>query len=136
MAENILTLVISPRDSLLKAGEDRTETFSKIAPQYTYDSNNADPEFESYSQLVPPLVRVTMVAIDEASAVRLADEFDTSPPELIPKGLFENTRNYDKDVVELSEYLNSFRVGDKNITINHKVFSAMVLLRSAKWSDF
>jgi len=128
LAENIVTLVVSPRDSLTTgSGGGRNETYSTIAPDYKYDSNEPLSGAETFSQQVPPLVRVTMVAIDEASAVRL--ENDSQMPDIIDDQLFRNTNRYEEDVQTLINSLNEQG-------INHKVFSSMVMLRSAKWSEY
>ena len=136
LAENIIALVVSPRDSLEDPNSSRGETFSKIAPNYKYDSNTdvgaggGNDDFANYSQQVPPLIRLTMVAIDETSAVR--QESGGSIPTDINtalSGLFARTENYSKDVEELSNRLNK-----EGVAINHKVFSSLVMLRSAKWS--
>ena len=126
LAENIILLVVSPRDTLEPSSGGRKDTASTIAPNYSYDSNDTSDNFTQFAQQVPPLVRVTMVAIDEGSAVR--NEDGSQMPNMIPDGLFRSTTSYEKDVQELSEFLNEER-------INHKVFSSMVMLRSAKWSD-
>lgn len=136
LAENIIALIVSPRDSLESSSSSRGTTFSKIAPNYEYNSNkdikkgDGGDEFSSFSQQVPPLVRLTMVAIDETAAVR--QENGTSMPTNIStalSGLFLRTENYPKDVEELSSRLNK-----EGVNINHKVFSSLVMLRSAKWS--
>lgn len=129
LAENIIALIVSPRDSLENAADSRGETFSKIAPNYSFDSNNQDPGFSGFAQQVPPLVRVTMVAIDEAAATRL-ENGDAMPADLTAPfaGLFRRTESYSSDVQQLSEELN-------RLQINHKVFSSLVMLRSAKWSS-
>ncbi len=124
LAENIVAMVISPRDTLEQAGEDGQETYSRIAPEYTYDSNKHTNPL--YLQQLPPLVRLTLVAIDEASAVQLEARYGQSIPPIIPNNLFKNTRNFESDVEQLSEKLNEEGV-------NHRVFSTMVALRSAKW---
>jgi uncharacterized protein (TIGR02599 family) len=128
LAENILTLVVSPRDSLEVGVANRNETFSRIAPEYRFDSNDPSEEFAAYSQQVPPLLRVTMVAIDETAAVRF--ENGSSPPgELVNalNGLFMNTNNYAQDVQKAADTLNQ-------LGVSHKIFSALVMLRSSKWS--
>ncbi len=125
LAENIITLVVAPRDSINTVGQ--TDTFSQIAPGYRFDSNNSASGFSQYSQQVPPLVRVTMVAIDEESALRLADQSGATMPNLVPPNLFTSTRNYQADILTLVNSLNSRQIG-------HKVFSTLVMLRSAKWS--
>ena len=134
LAENILTIIISPRDSLEDAGASRNQNFSTIAPTYAYNSNDPtrvkdpDDEFSSFAQQVPPLIRVTMVAIDETAAVQ--NESGSSMPQEIvgPLGrLFKQTQNFSQDIQELSRHLDEKK-------INHKVFSTMVLLRSGKWT--
>lgn len=124
LAENIVAMIISPRDTLEQAGEDGQETYSRIAPEYTYNSNRHTNPL--YLQQLPPLVRLTLVAIDEASAVQLEAKHGQSMPPIIPNNLFKNTRNFESDVEQLSEKLNEEGV-------NHRVFSTMVALRSAKW---
>ena len=130
IAENILTLVISPRDSLEVGSASRNATYSRIAPNYRFDSNSSEEDFSDFSQQIPPLVRVTMVAIDEAAAVRYSDSGGTMPAELMAplSGLFKNTDSYDDDIQKLTDALNELKV-------SHKVFSSMVMLRSAKWSS-
>ncbi|MEX2580627.1 MAG: Verru_Chthon cassette protein C [Verrucomicrobiales bacterium] len=132
LAENIVTLVVSPRDSLDSVGRSRRETYSAIASKYAYDSNGSsesyeNPEdFEKFTQQVPPLLRATMVAIDETAAVRL--ESGGTMPEVLPPNLFSNTSQYDKDLETLAEFMN-----EKNI--NYKVFSSIVMMRSSKWGS-
>jgi len=127
LAENIITLVVAPRDSLSEVGQKENDTYSEIAPGYQFNSNSDKASFDKYSQQVPPLVRVTMVAIDEAAAVRLADRSGATMPALVSDSLFQNTRDYQKDVLALDQSLNDQK-------IKHKIFSTLVMLRSAKWS--
>lgn len=128
LAENIITLAVAPRDSLEVGANSRKDTFSRIAPAYTYDSNDASNGREDFVQQVPPLVRVTMVAIDETAAIRFANG-SSLPTELARamNGLFTNTGKYEEDVQEISSRLSE-------LGVSHKVFSSLVLLRSSKWS--
>lgn len=134
LAENIVAIIISPRDSIEDSVNTRRQNFSKIAPNYSYNSNdetrvkNPDDEYSSFVQQVPPLIRVTMVAIDEGSAVRM--ENGSSMPDVVARALgnrFQNTANFEEDVKELSAVFDEENVG-------YKVFSTLVLLRSAKWT--
>lgn len=126
LAENILTLIISPRDTLANAGDARGETYSLIAPSYVFDSNDSSEGFEAFSQQVPPLIRLTVIAIDEEAAARFEDG-SSLPAELDLRGYFKSTRDFDSDLAEISQDF-----GDQNI--NYKVFSTVVMLRSSKWS--
>jgi len=132
LAENIVSLVIAPRDTLETVSDDRRQTYSRIAPDYTFNSNMQDDGGggfynERYAQQLPPLVRLTMVAIDETSAVRL--EASNHAPPLVPNNLFRQSEDFEADVQTLKEQLQ-----EKNV--NHKVFSTMVAIRSAKWSTY
>ncbi len=130
LAENIIALIISPRETLEDSrkgagGSVETDTFSSIAPEYTFDSN--DRTKKAFTQMVPPLVKLTMVAIDENSAVRLEAQYGRSMPDLVPNSLFRNTRDYQRDLDELKKDL-------IDANVNFKVFSTMVAIRSAKWN--
>lgn len=128
LAENILAIVVTPRASLEIDTASREDTFSDIAPDYEFNSNSGDSNTNPFAQQVPPLVRVTMIAIDEAAATRLITG-SSQPEELrrVVSGKFTNTRNYSADVQAVSSDLNA-------LNVSHKVFSALVMLRSAKWS--
>jgi uncharacterized protein (TIGR02599 family) len=128
LAENILTLVVSPRDALEVGASTREQTFSRIAPNYRYDSNDSSTGREELAQQLPPLVRVTMVAIDENAAVRF-ENGSSIPAQLAAAvaGRFTNTQNYAADVQAVSQALN-------DLNVSHKVFSSLVMLRSSKWS--
>lgn len=128
LAENVIALVISPRDTLEVSGESSRDTYSRIARDYNFNSND-HPDMDRFGQQVPPLVRVTMVVLDEPSAIRLEAENGTGMPDVVPRGLFRDTGNFDTDVEALKEALS-----EKNL--NHKVFSTMVAIRSSKWSTY
>ncbi|MCB1062209.1 MAG: Verru_Chthon cassette protein C [Verrucomicrobiae bacterium] len=126
LAENVIALVISPRDTLEEAGENKRDTYSRIARDYLFDSNeHTDPNFR---QQIPPLVRVTMVVIDDPAAIRLEAQESGSGqmPDLVSSSLFRETSRFDEDVETLKEDLSEK-------SINHKVFSTMVALRGSKW---
>lgn len=127
LAENILMLVISPRDTLASLGDVRNETFSAIAPNYVYDSNDRSEGFEAFAQQVPPLVRLTVIAVDEATAARFDDGGGGAPAELDLSSFFKETRKFDEDLRLITERFNEER-------INFKIFSTVVMLRSSRWS--
>lgn len=130
LAENVIALIVSPRKAL-KNPSGQSQTYSSIAPNYSYNSNDQNPGFALSAQQAPPLVRVTMVAIDETSAVRLDDgSGGSSMPSLIPSGLFTSTASYDNDIQTVKDTLNQHRP-----PINFKIFSTMVAIRSSKWSQ-
>jgi len=129
LAENVVALIASPRESL-EDPNDKMKTYSKIAPNYSYDSNEQNANFALFVQQAPPLVKVTMVAIDETSAIRLTGGGGSSSmPPLVPTSLFKSTQSYDKDIQKLKDELNNY-----DPPINFKIFSTMVAIRSSKWS--
>lgn len=104
-----------------------------IAPNYEYDStkewqtgqspNASRPQ--GVQHMLPPLLRITMVAIDEPSALKL--ELANTGGNLIPGNLFSNTGQYDADLKTLAAKL----IEEK---LSYRVFSTTVALRGAKWS--
>ncbi len=123
LAENVIALVILPRLSQTK---DPTGTL--LAPQYTYDSTatNSNPDINPKNQL-PPLLQVTMVAIGEASAARLAQGQGSTMPDLGLGSLFANASQMESDLNTLQQTLT-------NRHITFRVFSTDVAIKGAQWS--
>ncbi len=128
LAENIIALVILPKLSL---AEDSTGT--ALAPLYTYDSTstNATAALNPKNQL-PPLVEVTMVAIGESAAIRLAKEQGTTMPTFgmataAYNALFTDATQMATDLGKLQTALNSQHIA-------FRVFSTNVAIKGAKWS--
>ncbi len=131
LAENIVLLLVTPVDSIEAGGSNRYEHgSSEIAPFYTYDSNDED-FLENRSKQVPPMVRVTMVAIDEDTAVRLAEDNGISMPREFSDVRFENSGDYNKDIKRFIEGLN--RESRDNRPINYRIFSTTIMMRASKW---
>jgi len=135
IASNIIALVILPKlPSVGPAGDPTVDPDGdNLAPSYEYDSTSegqasAGPEYNSLHQL-PPVVEVTMVAIDASSAANLEMENGTSPPNFGLGSMFQSADPEDKkeDLAALVGNLAARR-------INYRVFSTEVSLRGAKWS--
>jgi uncharacterized protein (TIGR02599 family) len=128
LAENVITLVLQPKLSK----RDELTTSKILAPTYAYDSTNpsgvTDPDINPKNQL-PPIVQVTVVAIDEASASRIAQ--GATPPgfDATLNTLFLKAEDFDKDLTTLQSTLLNFRP-----PINARVFTSSVSIRGAKWS--
>lgn len=125
LADNIVALIVSPRQSLGDATGGGG--VFKLAPNYSYDSNDVSLD---NPQQVPPLVHVTMVAVDESSAVRF--ESGAAPPGEIMDAVssrFTVGSNYTQDLAAMEEEL-------RGKEVNYRVFSSMVAIRSSKWSTF
>jgi uncharacterized protein (TIGR02599 family) len=126
LAENIIALVLLP-----KLSEVDDETGVRLSPSYVYDSTRfvADPEINPKNQL-PPLVQVTLVAIDETSAARV-ENGSTIPTQLSSEELFKTSGasavNFPQDLEVLTRKLSDAR-------LNYRVFTTDVSIRAAKWS--
>lgn len=125
-AENIIALALLPKLSPAdQAAGNYTDT--SLAPDYTYDSTERkeDPRLNPRNQL-PVIVQVTMIAIDEASALRIGDT-----------GL-QSIRNELKDrFKKASEYTDDLKHTEYYLAKNHiayQVFSSNIALKNAKWS--
>jgi uncharacterized protein (TIGR02599 family) len=122
MSENVLVLTMIPH---LSTEDDPAETI--LPPSYFYDSRNPTNSV-SLNQL-PPLVDVTMVAVDETSANRLAQ--GASEPAygtfISSHNLFQAATNNAGDLNSLETYLASQHV-------TYQVFSSTVSIEDAKWS--
>jgi uncharacterized protein (TIGR02599 family) len=133
-AENIIALILLPK---LSESDQRVGSFddASLAPNYEYDSTarHSNPSLNPFNQL-PPIVQVTLVAIDERSADRmsLADQ-DSLKTRL--DGLFLTVGSatnpavdgYAKDLAALEAYLVTGK-------INYRIFTSNVSLKAAKWS--
>ena len=136
IAENVVALVISPRRSRNDAPLDPGNDVAwDIAPNYYFDTREfqrspavADDRIEHSKHQLPPLLQITMVTIDEASATRLAIQSGDSVPDLQLGNLFQEVGRYDEDLEALEATLR-----DRNL--NHQVFATTVIMRAAKWSD-
>ena len=127
IAENIIALIIEPKNS------NAIERANLLAPEYEYDSrryqkkkNAKDPT----KHQLPPLIEVTMVAMDERSALRLEQTYGALPSDLVPPKLFQEVSDYDEDLKELKEKLDTFRP-----PITYRVFHETVGIRASKFSD-
>jgi len=106
------------------------------------DYSSSDPqvagEVNPFNQL-PPVVQVTMVALDDLAAQRFVDRFGKGALTEVTEGLFtvacqsgtksNQQTQYEKDLATLEQ-----RLVDKKLT--YRVFSTNVTIRGAKWSSF
>jgi uncharacterized protein (TIGR02599 family) len=146
LAENVLALVITPR----LAPEDESEIansegddHSPLAPNYLYDSSPVigagsdsrygDARLNPVAQL-PPVLRVTMVAIDEGTALRRGPTESDKDPFGLESRLMRS-REYSRDVLR-SESGDTDSLEDQLIEAraNYRVFTTNVVVRGAKWS--
>ncbi len=147
LAENVIALIILPRLTSYSVDSTGTTTVAAtaLAPTYSYDSSptptftapvlSTDPNAAilNWKNQVPPLVQVTLVAMDEASALRQpAGDVITN---LGLTSLFQSAGSltdptqagYAQDMQTLKNALTAKK-------INYRVFSTTVAIKSANWS--
>ena len=144
LAENIVALIITPRlaaadEAAVKSGGDNAD-YSPLAPNFLYDSAPAATAGDSrYSDgrlnpihQLPPLLEVTMVAVDELSAQRLGRAWESPDPFEIAS-YFRDTRRTGQELHRegSSDSLESRLIAQH---VNYRLFTTNVVIRGAKWS--
>jgi len=153
LAENVIALMIlpqrSPNDPAPPAGP------AELAPNYIYDTqaslnpNSVSAQLQTTtSNQLPPVVQVTMVAIDEASAARLQVANNTTMPTFkdsayLPGGLSSLFQTASTPAgITAQQYGDQFRTDlgtlEKalvHLHITYKVYSTNVSILQAKWSN-
>lgn len=142
VADNVILLVLSPRVSD-EAARTAGRTAQWIAPKYTYNSldvNNATPAIEKVTlnpdgtavqgtqHLLPPLVAVTMVALEEKSAQQWEARIGSTPVDFLEQAgaPFTDAAAYAQDLAALEAWLD----GEK---LRYETFSTTIGLRNARW---
>jgi uncharacterized protein (TIGR02599 family) len=128
LAENIIAFVI-------RVPSTNATGYSTNATNYNWDSLAAWASGNQPAQMhqLPPLVNVTMVAVEEAAVNRLAGNADTPADASSAMGianfstLFTDEALYDADLLRLETALSG-----KNIP--YRTFTTTVPLRGSRWS--
>jgi uncharacterized protein (TIGR02599 family) len=125
VAENIIYMAAWPR----KAPTEDPDG-AALTSAYSYDSRQgaANPSQPETANQMPPMVQITIVAMDETSAARVCTGGST-PTEISNAftGLFQdsNQTKFDADIITLKGRLDSAR-------INYRIFTAAVPIRESK----
>jgi uncharacterized protein (TIGR02599 family) len=135
VADNIVALIISPRREPQVANEAESASGpTQIAPAYAYDSsaivNPSNDSPQGTQHLLPPMVRVVLIAIDEKSADMLDQQAGgggTPPLGSDIDTQLTQAHNLETEVNTITTLLQQRKV-------NYRVFSATIQLRGAKWS--
>jgi uncharacterized protein (TIGR02599 family) len=142
VAENILALVISPQ--METTGNASSAPYA-IAPQYLYDSTlvtNPGATASSTNQqgtqhLLPPILKVTMIALDEKSGEFLSrSENDTMRGEVLTAvaGKFQNAAEFVSDLEGTPEQPGVLEALLLEKKLNYRVFTTTIALKQARWS--
>ncbi|MDH4452913.1 MAG: Verru_Chthon cassette protein C [Verrucomicrobiota bacterium] len=142
VAENILALIISPQ--IETTGNTSVLPYS-IAPSYLYDStltvnpgasaSTSNPQGTQH--LLPPLLKVTMVALDERSGEFLSrSENDTMRGEVLASValLFQTAAAYTMDLEGDEGNPGALETLLLEKKLNYRVFSTTIALKQARWS--
>jgi uncharacterized protein (TIGR02599 family) len=129
LAENIIAFVI-------RVPSTNASGYSTNATNYGWDSLTAWTTTNQPAQMhqLPPLVNITMVAVEEAAVNRLVGSTVTNAlaasiamriPD--PSTLFTNSSSYDSDLARLESALSTNK-------IPYRTFTTTVPLRGSRWS--
>jgi uncharacterized protein (TIGR02599 family) len=127
VAENVVALVITP----LRPDTGGTLN-NDLAPTYFYDSrayqHTSGALAERTRHRLPPLLQITLVALDEVSAQQLEDKHGDTMPDLGLDGLFLNANRYRQDLQALESTLQDRK-------LRYRVFTNTIRLRNARWTE-
>jgi uncharacterized protein (TIGR02599 family) len=140
LADNVIALILlpklSPSDWASNSSHSNTYDASSLAPNYVYDSsinqNSNLPSVQDKACLnthnqLPPVVQVTLIAVDETTAVRFPVPYSNLATTFSASNWFTAASNFQSDLSNCQSYLitNKF---------NFRVFTTDVMIRGAKWS--
>ena len=140
LAENVVALILlpklSPADWATNATHSNTYDASSLATSYTYDSstnqNSTNPSSQDKASLnthnqLPPVIQVTLIAVDEASAVRFPGVYSNLSSIYSSSNWFTNSSLFTNDLSNCQAYMITQK-------LNFRVFTTDVMIRGAKWS--
>jgi uncharacterized protein (TIGR02599 family) len=155
MAENVIALIILPKVAEKDRRDPNTSPPSpnvnalELAPSYEFDSwrvlsggSEPDPSekpktgvvFDNRTRdnLLPPIVQLTMIAIDEPSAIRMNLGL-TGKPNWTSKYFqkAERVEQYEDDISNLEK---DIKKDPKYSNVNYRIFTTDVIIRGSKWS--
>lgn len=123
VADNIVALIVRPLDP--------SRTPPDLAPFYVYRTAETFSGIQpDWSHQLPPVVSVTLIAIDERSALQM--ENGSSQPAIIAASLagkFQEAANFDRDLDALEQVLSN-----ASPPVNFRVFTLNIPLKESKWS--
>lgn len=142
VAENIIALVISPQ---VETTGNTTNNPYDIAPNYIYDSTlkvnpgakpiNTSPQGTQH--LMPPLVKVSMVALDERSGEFLSRAENDGMRNQLLQGIGQMFQSATSLTAELDGtpdkmgLLPALLLAQK---LNYRIFSTTIVLKQGRWS--
>lgn len=163
IAENVIAFVLLPK---LPFSQDDPAGAGKgvsLAPAFNYNSRiplkaAADPSYASFPSdaftsypmaggtvngtrhaMLPPVVKLVMVVIDETSAARIQGRGTTLPDGInfAKTTLFTNAGNLDSDLRKVEDICNAKKgnLTGNTVRLTYRIFSTDIIMRNAKWSN-
>jgi uncharacterized protein (TIGR02599 family) len=142
IAENILALVISPQIEVPPGATGVTPT--SIAPNYIYDSTlvsnpgatgGSGTNSQGTQHLLPPLIQVTMIALDQVSAETLSSNAATQQAvSNVLGGLFQQASSLGTDLHQSDGTQGQLEKLLRAQKLNFRVFTTMIALKQSRWS--
>jgi uncharacterized protein (TIGR02599 family) len=133
VADNIIALVITPMEPGTGSGQKIPQPFrSEFVTDYIYNSrdgievgrgNPNTPQPETL-HVLPPLVRVTIIALDEVTFNRL--DPTSSPPDVLPSGVFTNPEAYERDIERIKDEFDKERYA-------YQIYNTTFPMKAARW---
>ena len=142
IAENILALVISPQIEVPPGATGVTPT--SIAPNYIYDSTlvsnpgatgGGGTNRQVTQHLLPPLIQVTMIALDQVSAETLSSNPTTQQAvSNVLGGLFQQAASFGTDLHQPNGTQGQLEQLLRAQKLNFRVFTTMIPMKQSRWS--
>ena len=142
IAENILALIISPQIEVPPGGTGVTPT--SIAPNYIYDSTlvsnpgatvGGGNNSQGTQHLLPPLIQVTMIALDQVSGETLASNSATQQAvSNVLGGLFQQASSFSTDLHKSDGTQGQLEKVLRAQKLNFRVFTTMIPIKQSRWS--
>lgn len=138
IAENILALIISPQTETTSA----TDTPTAIAPSYFYDSTVTGPSAsgtrpQGTQHALPPLLKVTMVALDERSGEFFARDENSSMLDEVLEGttaLFKSAANYQAELDGTEDEPGTLEALLLKNKLQYRIFTTTIALKASRFS--
>lgn len=138
IAENILALIISPQTETTEASESPTA----IAPNYFYDSTVVGPTSsgtrpQGTQHALPPLLKVTMVALDERSGEFFARQENDSMRNAVLGGtaaLFQNVASQQQELEGTDDQPGTLEQLLLENKLQYRIFTTTIALKASRFS--
>jgi uncharacterized protein (TIGR02599 family) len=142
IAENILALIIAPQTENTGTSGNVSASVYSIAPNYLYDSALVGSATSSSSpqgtqHLLPPLLKVTMIALDERSGDSMSSINNSEVQNKVLSGLsslFQSASSYTSDLEGTPDTAGALKTLLLQAKLNYRVFTTTIALRQARWS--